>query len=238
MLLDLFRVQGRAQRVLIGLGVLGVIPAAATGLADWAVLHRDQQRVGIVHLCVQSAASLLFAGSVAARSVRQERLGRMLSAGGLGVALGGAYLGGHLALRLGAGTSHADQIGHLAGTGWHDLCTLDSLPERQPVRRQLGYLSLLAYRSRDSVLVLSDRCAHLGGPLHQGRVTAERGTLCVVCPWHGSTFGLTDGRVLHGPATARQPSFQTRVTDGIVQVRPRPLPHPIAVTAPMRRGGG
>lgn len=222
MLLDLFRVRGRAQPLLIGLGVAGVVPAAATGLADWAVLHRDQQRVGIVHLGVQCAASLLFAGSVVARSVRQERLGRALSAAGLGVALGGAYLGGHLAMRLGAGASHADQIGHLSGTGWHDLCTLDSLPERQPMRRQLGYLSLLAYRSAGSVLVLSDRCAHLGGPLHQGRVTTERGALCVVCPWHGSTFCLTDGNVVHGPATARQPSFEARVTDdGIVQVRPR-----------------
>src|SRR5262249_51956900 len=161
-LLDLFRVHGRSQRILIGLGVLGVAPAAATGLADWSVLHRDQQRVGIVHLGVQGFASVLFTGSVLARAAGRDRFGRLLSAAGLGVALGGAYLGGHLALRLGAGTSHADQIGHLAGTGWHDLCTLDSLPERRPVRRQLGYLSLLVYRSAGAVSVLSDRCAHLG----------------------------------------------------------------------------
>jgi nitrite reductase/ring-hydroxylating ferredoxin subunit/uncharacterized membrane protein len=221
-LLDVFRVRGRPPQVLLGLGLFGVLPAAATGLADWSVLHRDQQRVGLIHLSAQSGAAVLFAGSLAARSAGRERMGRLLSAAGLTFAFGGTYLGGHLALRMGAGTSHADQVGHLAGTGWHDLCTLASSPQGRPVRRQLGYLSLLAYRSGDSVQVLSDRCAHLGGPLHQGRVVSERESACVVCPWHGSTFALATGRVVHGPATARQPSFHVRITDdGIVQVRPR-----------------
>jgi nitrite reductase/ring-hydroxylating ferredoxin subunit len=41
------------------------------------------------------------------------------------------------------------------------------------------------------------------------------------CPWHGSTYRLSDGAVVHGPATARQPAFETRIADaGIVQVRP------------------
>jgi len=45
---------------------------------------------------------------------------------------------------------------------------------------------------------------------------------CVICPWHGSTFRLSDGSVRRGPATARQPAFETRVSDvGVVQVRPR-----------------
>jgi hypothetical protein len=37
----------------------------------------------------------------------------------------------------------------------------------------------------------------------------------------GWTRRLTDGAVVHGPATARQPAFDTRIADGgIVQVRP------------------
>src|SRR6185437_3859314 len=65
--------------------------------------------------------------------------------------------------------------------------------------------------------------SHLGGPLHQGRIVTERGAVCVTCPWHGSTFVISDGTVVHGPATARQPSFETRVTDaGRVELRPRP----------------
>jgi nitrite reductase/ring-hydroxylating ferredoxin subunit len=176
-----------------------------------------------VHAVCQTSAATLFLGSLAARAGGRAGYGRALSASGLAVATVGSYLGGHLALRLGAGTSHAEQISHLAGLGWHDLCALTELPDRRPVRRQLGYLSLLVYRQGPEVSVLSDRCSHLGGPLHQGRIVVERGAACVACPWHGSTFVITDGTVVHGPATARQPSFETRVTtDGRVELRPRP----------------
>jgi nitrite reductase/ring-hydroxylating ferredoxin subunit/uncharacterized membrane protein len=222
-LLDLFRGTDRAARMLIGAGVAVTVPAAATGLADWSALHRDQQRVGLVHGVCQASAACLFLGSLAARASGRARNGRVLSGLGLAVATVGAYLGGHLALRLGAGASHADQVSHLSMLGWQDLCGLDQLPDRRPVRRQLGYLSLMVYRQGSEVNVLSDRCSHLGGPLHQGRIVIERGAACVTCPWHGSTFAIADGTVVHGPATARQPAFETRVTtDGRVELRPRP----------------
>jgi nitrite reductase/ring-hydroxylating ferredoxin subunit/uncharacterized membrane protein len=222
-LLDLFRGPDRASRLLIGAGVAATGPAAATGLADWSALHNDQQRVGLVHAVCQAGAATLFAGSLAARAAGRGRYGRWLSGSGLVMATAGSYLGGHLALRLGAGASHAEQVSHLSGLGWHDLCELGDLPDGRPVRRQLGYLSLLVVRCGDAVNVLSDRCSHLGGPLHQGRITVERGAACVACPWHGSTFAVADGTVVHGPATARQPSFETRVTaQGRVELWPRP----------------
>ena len=221
-LLDLFTGTDRAARMLIGAGVAVTAPAAATGLADWSALHRDQQRVGLVHAVCQASAASLFLGSLAARASGRPRYGRVLSGCGLLLATAGAYLGGHLALRLGAGASHAEQVSHLSGLGWHDLCDVGQLPDRRLVRRQLGYLSLLVYRQGSEVNVLSDRCSHLGGPLHQGRIVIERGGACVACPWHGSTFAITDGTVVHGPATARQPAFETRVTaEGRVELRPR-----------------
>jgi nitrite reductase/ring-hydroxylating ferredoxin subunit/uncharacterized membrane protein len=221
-LLDLCGGRGaeRASATLIAAGVVAAVPAAAAGLADWSALHRHQQRVGLVHAVAQTAATALFAGSLLARATGRRGAGYLLSAGGLAAATAGAYLGGHLALRLGAGASHAEQIGHLAPLGWHDLCPLAELPAGRPVRRQLGYLGVLAVRHGDTVQALVDHCAHLGGPLHQGRVTIVDGTACVTCPWHGSAFRLSDGAVLHGPATARQPAFEARVSDsGQVQVR-------------------
>lgn len=222
-LLDLRGGRGaeRAAATLIAAGVITAVPAAASGLADWSALHRHQQRVGLAHAIAQAAATALFTGSLLARAAGQRGAGYLLSAGGLAAATAGGYLGGHLALRLGAGASHAEPIGHLAGLGWHDLCPLAELPEGRPVRRQLGYLGVLAVRHGDGVQVLTDHCTHLGGPLHQGRVTTLDGTACITCPWHGSTFRLSDGAVRHGPATARQPAFDTRVTDsGWVQVCP------------------
>jgi nitrite reductase/ring-hydroxylating ferredoxin subunit len=49
-------------------------------------------------------------------------------------------------------------------------------------------------------------------------VAEEDGETCVVCPWHRSTFSLRTGEVVHGPATSPQPSFETRVVGGVVQV--------------------
>ena len=221
-LLDFFKGTERASETLVAVGLAASVPSAATGLADWSALHRHQQRVGLVHAISQLAAASLFGASLLSRLTGRHLHGKLLSGGGLAAATVGAYLGGHLALRLGAGASHAEPIEHLSALGWHDLCPLDELPDGRPARRQLGYLSLMALRQGDTVDVLSDHCAHLGGPLHQGRIVTEQGATCVICPWHGSTFRLSDGAVVHGPATARQPAFETQVTEsGWVQVRPR-----------------
>ncbi len=223
-LLDLFPGTERASRTLIAAGLASSLPATATGLADWSALHRHQQRVGLVHAASGACAATLFSASLIARVSGFVKAGKVLSAGGLTAATVGGYLGGHLALRLGAGASHAEPIGHLAGLGWHDVCPIYDLPDGRPVRRQLGYLSLFVLRRGPDVNVLSDHCAHLGGPLHQGRVIGDADGDCVTCPWHGSTFRIGDGTVVHGPATARQPSFRCRITEsGMVQVQPRTL---------------
>ena len=241
-LLDLCGGRGReaerASATLIAVGVATALPAAAAGLADWSALHQHQQRVGLVHAIAQASATLLFGCSLLARASGHRRNAIALAASGLATTTAGAYLGGHLAHRLGAGASHAEPVGHLAAIGWQDLCPLAELPEGRPARRQLGYLSLLAVRTGQSVSVLSDQCSHLGGPLHQGRVVSDGGQACVVCPWHGSTFRLRDGGVRRGPATARQPAFEARVSDsGVVQVRPLQAGQPDDATPlpPQRR---
>ncbi|OUD86582.1 3-phenylpropionate/cinnamic acid dioxygenase ferredoxin subunit [Clavibacter michiganensis subsp. michiganensis] len=68
---------------------------------------------------------------------------------------------------------------------------------------------------------LSDTCSHLSAPLHEGELGTDpkTGEACVTCPWHDSVFSLTTGAVIHGPATAPQPRFETRVTGGLVEVR-------------------
>jgi nitrite reductase/ring-hydroxylating ferredoxin subunit len=213
----------RASRALIALGLAGSVPAAAAGLADWSALHQEQQRVGLAHGAANAGAWALFAGSLLARAAGRDASGRALALGGLATLTAGAYLGRHLAFPLGAGASHAEAVSHLAPLGWHDLCRIYDLPDGRVTRRQLGYLSLAVLRQGSDVLVLADRCAHLGGPLHQGTLTEADGEPCLACPWHGSTYRLSDGAVVHGPATARQPAFDSRIAEGgIVQVRPAP----------------
>ncbi len=221
--LDLVPGSRRASQVLIALGLAGTIPAAAAGLADWSALHREQQRVGLAHAASSASASALFAASLLARARHRDGSGKLLALGGLAALSAGTYLGRHLAFPMGAGASHAEPVAHLAPLGWHDLCRIYDLPDGRLARRQLGYLSLVVLRQGSQVLVLADRCAHLGGPLHQGTLTSAGDRPCVTCPWHGSTFDLARGTVVHGPAAARQPAFESRlVAGGLVQVRPRP----------------
>ena len=211
----------RAARLLLATGVASALPTVAAGITDWSSLHREQQRVGFVHMLANLASLGLFSASLVARLRGLERGGRALSLAGLGAGTLGAYLGGHLAYRQAAGANHAPQVTHLVPLGWHDLCLLHDLPDGRPVARRLGYIQLFVLRHGEGVTVLGDRCPHLAGPLHQGRLVMEKGEPCVVCPWHGSTFRLEDGSVKHGPATAPAPIFETRIRrDGTIQVRP------------------
>ncbi|GIH70238.1 Rieske 2Fe-2S domain-containing protein [Sphaerimonospora thailandensis] len=220
-LLDFSRADPRASRMLIATGLGTALPTAAAGLTDWSALHREQQRVGLVHALTNITAAALYTGSLLLRTAGRERAGRVLGYAGLGAASAGGYLGGHLSYRQGAGSNHAQPVSHLMPLGWHDLCTLKDLPNGRPVRRRLGYIDLFVLRLGDGVSVLADDCSHLAGPLHQGHVTPDGGEPCVVCPWHGSVFRISDGSVVHGPATARQPAFKTRLRQGgIVQIRP------------------
>ncbi|CND42324.1 rieske (2Fe-2S) domain-containing protein [Mycobacterium tuberculosis] len=220
--LDLVPGTRRAAQTLVAAGLAGALPTALTGIADWGSLHREQQRVGLVHAAGMATASALYSASLVARYQGRDGAGRAFGFAGLSTLLAGTYLGGHLAFRQAAGASHADKVGHLVPLGWHDLCSAADLPDGWPVTRRLGYISLFVLRTGEDVHVLTDRCSHLAGPLHQGRiVTDDNADVCVVCPWHGSTFRVADGSVVHGPATARQPSFESRVTeDGVLQVRP------------------
>ncbi|MFF5209963.1 Rieske 2Fe-2S domain-containing protein [Streptosporangium sp. NPDC000396] len=219
--LDLADADPRATRAVLVTGIGGTIPTAAAGITDWSVLHREQQRVGLVHAVANLAALGLYAGSLALRLAGHDRHGRTLSFAGLAAAAIGGYLGGHMAYRQAAGANHAESVTHLVPLGWHDLCKINDLPNGRPVTRRLGYIDLFVLRVGDGVTVLADRCSHLAGPLHQGRLVSDEGSICVVCPWHGSTFRLVDGTVAHGPATAPQPFFQTRIRrDGVLQVRP------------------
>ncbi|GAA2719674.1 hypothetical protein GCM10010439_05880 [Actinocorallia aurantiaca] len=220
-LLDLFPGTQRASRILLTLGLASSVPTVLTGLTDWSSLHREQQRVGLVHAMVMGATNLLYGASLLARVRGDHGVGRMLSFAGLTSMMAGSYLGGHLAFRQAAGANHAPSITHLVPLGWHDLCRLEELPDGWPVHRSLGYIDLFVLRLGDEVRVLADACAHLAGPLHQGRVVRVHDEICVVCPWHGSTFRVDDGAVVDGPATSRQPAFDTRISEtGTVQVRP------------------
>ena len=64
-------------------------------------------------------------------------------------------------------------------------------------------------------IAISNRCAHLGCPV---RFVRAAGTF--ICPCHGGVYGF-DGGVIGGPPVRPLDRFQTRVTDGVLEIGPR-----------------
>ncbi|HWM56349.1 MAG TPA: Rieske (2Fe-2S) protein [Pseudonocardia sp.] len=220
--LDALRAGRAESSLLITVGLGAALPTAVSGWADWADGHEDQQRVGLVHAATNGTAVALYAGTLLAR--RRGRSARALSvAAGLtaGVA---AVLGGHLGYRQALGANHAEDVAHIGPEQWQPLGQLAELPDGEPVRRDAGQVPVFVLRRGDRVTVLSDRCSHLSASLSEGELVGSGSDLRVVCPWHGSEFRVDDGCVVHGPATAPAPRFESRVVGGAVQARVVTIP--------------
>jgi nitrite reductase/ring-hydroxylating ferredoxin subunit/uncharacterized membrane protein len=226
--LDALPGRRRSASTLIGVGIAGALPAAAAGAVDWSTLTREQRRVGLVHASSNTVSLALYVGSLVARSRRRYALGRVLAYAGLSVAGAGAYLGGHLSYQQGAGFNRAAGELDRVPSGWHPVAELTSLPDGRPAVRTVGEVPVLLYRLGDQVTAFPERCGHQSGPLGEGTVTGTGADACVVCPWHGSTFRLVDGIVVHGPAAGDQPVLRTRVVAGLVEVA-LPAESPVAV---------
>jgi nitrite reductase/ring-hydroxylating ferredoxin subunit len=204
------------QRRLVAFGLAAAAAAALAGAADWSEQHEQQMRVGVVHAAANLTAAGLYGASLLTRGSSASRALRLA---GLTAAAAGGLLGGHISFRLSGGANQAEPVPHLVQPGWHDLMPAAGLANAQPVKAMLGEVPVVVIRDGGAVHVLAGRCSHLSGPLFEGELgegELEAGGL--TCPWHGSVFRITDGAVVHGPATAPLPVFRTRVRGGVIQV--------------------
>ncbi len=204
-----------AAQTLTGFGVLAALPTAAAGLADWTDLEPRQKRTGLVHAAFNTVAlGLQYASWRARRQGRQAR-GVAYALTALGIGGVSAYLGGHLSYSQGVGV---EQTAFDAGpTDWTPTIPAAELGEGDKTCVTANGTPVLLVRHNGAVHAIHNRCTHRGGPLDEGDL--EDG--CVVCPWHGSRFRLSDGAVEQGPATGPQPPFDVREREGRLEVRRR-----------------
>ncbi|URM92556.1 Rieske (2Fe-2S) protein [Streptomyces sp. MRC013] len=219
-LLDVLPGRRRGARTLVATGLAAAGPAALAGWVDWAELPREQQRVGLVHAAANVTAVALYTASYTARRRGCVRRGKALGFAGLTAVFAGGALGGHLAYRQASGANHAEHVPHLVEPGWHAVGDVGEFPVGHAVRRRVGEVAVMVVREEGGAFhVLADRCSHMAGPLSEGEIADG----CVRCPWHGSVFRLADGWNVRGPATAPQPSFDSRVVGERLEVRLRHL---------------
>jgi nitrite reductase/ring-hydroxylating ferredoxin subunit/uncharacterized membrane protein len=201
---------------LVGLGVLSAFPTAAAGLNDWATLGGPTRRLGFVHGTTNVIATGLFGASWVERRAGRRMVGRLLALAGYVTVSVGGFLGGHLSFRRGAGVDHTAFLE--APSDWTPVADEASVEDSQPLLVDAAGLEIVLVRERESLCALLDRCAHQGGPLHEGVIDDG----CVICPWHSSRYRISDGVALSGPTAHPQPTLQVRVRDGKVEVR-RPV---------------
>jgi nitrite reductase/ring-hydroxylating ferredoxin subunit len=202
-----------AADMLVGLGILSAIPTTATGLNDWSDTIGEQQRVGAVHASANAVALSLYVASLAARRSGRRGTGKALGLAGLGALMVGGYLGGHLSFTRAVNVNHT-ALEHRPQE-WTPVLADAELGEGERRVVFAGEATVLLIRDNSKLYALANTCSHAGGPLNEGELVEG----CVVCPWHGSSFRLIDGSIVHGPASMPQPIYQTRIRDGKIEVR-------------------
>ena len=200
--------------ITLKVGTIGALGAALTGIAQWHDVQNleEPRRLGTLHAMLNITATTLYGASWVLRSRGARPAGIALSLTGYGLASVSAMLGGDLSYRLGIGVSRVafDE----PSTDWRDALPLDDLVDGALTRVEVDGEAIVLLREGESIVAASATCTHVGGPLDEG----ERNGTCVTCPWHGSEFDLSDGRVLHGPATSPLHAYKTRVDNGTVQI--------------------
>ena len=204
----------RGADTAIAVGLVGASAAALTGLADWSKIGGGRpRRIGLAHGLLNVTATACYVTSLCLRRSHSRHAGRRFALLGLIVSSVAAYLGGHLVYKEKIGVDHTAD--YSPPEDFVAVLAEAELLENHLRRVEANGMPVLLARRGHRIYAIAETCAHLGGPLSEGKL--EDAT--VRCPWHGSRFSLEDGSVLEGPSVHAQPVLEVRVRDGQIEVR-------------------
>lgn len=200
-------------RAAIAMGIGGALGSAMAGLADWSDVDPPARRIGLLHAVLNVAGVGMFTASYMMRRKRALTTGKLLALAGYATAGFSAWLGGNLVYHEKIGVDHT--AGQPLPDDWVAVMDEHDLPEGQPRKVNANGAPVMLVRRGYNIDALYEKCAHLGGPLSEGRLEGDT----IKCPWHGSTYSIKDGHVIHGPSQHPQPRLETRVRNGQIEVR-------------------
>lgn len=203
----------RAADLIMGLGMMGALGSAVTGLTNWIDTDGAEQRTGMLHALLNISATLLNGSSTLLRFTGQRRNAIALSTTAYVISLYSAYLGGDLAFSNAIGVNHVALEG-----GSDDFVAVMDEADLQPgklTRVDAAGIPAVLWKDGRSLYAIAATCSHLGGPLDEGEIKDG----VVYCPWHRSGFRMCDGSVANSPAVAAQPTFAVRVNNGKIELR-------------------
>lgn len=202
-----------ASNVLIGVGILVVPAASATGLHDWSHTSGAPSRVGVVHASFNAVAVGFYTASLLARLKGDRARGTLLGLAGFSAMGVGGALGGHMAYAQAVNVNRT--AWHEGPARWTSVLDEGDLPVNQPLVVTVNDVEVLLYRTGRRLFALDNACSHSGAPLDEGTIAGGR----VTCPDYGCTFNLVDGSVADGPASNPQPHYDVRVHQGRLEIK-------------------
>jgi uncharacterized membrane protein/nitrite reductase/ring-hydroxylating ferredoxin subunit len=211
-------------------GCIGAALAAVPGVIDLfgAVPPNSSARSrGYLHGGINVVALLLFifvAWRRGGADAAPDNLSLLLSfLGVVGIVISG-WLGGTLAYRnqIGVERRYANAKGLLERAipdRGHPLANVGELSLGQMMLAEVGPEGdrIALGKCADGVHAVQDRCTHKGGPLSDGALIDCK----VQCPWHGSQFDITTGRVVAGPAERKIEVFEIEERKGEIYLAPK-----------------
>ncbi|HWZ61677.1 MAG TPA: non-heme iron oxygenase ferredoxin subunit [Steroidobacteraceae bacterium] len=78
----------------------------------------------------------------------------------------------------------------------------------------VGGREIVVCHTREGVFALDNICTHAHARLCEGRLRATR----LICPLHGGSFDIRDGRVLGPPAEVPLPTHAVRIVADAIEV--------------------
>jgi nitrite reductase/ring-hydroxylating ferredoxin subunit/uncharacterized membrane protein len=205
----------RGGNWMTGVGIVGALGAAASGLADYSETYGEQRRYGTVHAMLNTTALLAYLVSFVRRLAGDHRGALPFSIVGYALAFVSADIGGLMVYRFGTMVNR-ESLAH-GPRHWTAVLDATDVAEGKPKSVDVRGTKVMLARVNGQLFAIGDVCTHWGCSLAEGHLADTS----VICACHGSQFGLADGQVINGPATSPEPSYDVRVNDGKIEIRER-----------------
>ena len=212
--LDLLRLDAAADALLV-FGVLAMVAAAVTGIADYTDTDGQARVRATVHNTVMVASLVAYATSLYIRLGAPVDRTPAIVLGVIAAVLltVGAYVGGEVVYALG---NMIDRHAWRRGADKWVTVDISAVKDAEPSRVMAGEHPILVVRYGETVFAMDEMCAHAGAPLSEGKIVDRQ----IECPWHGSRYELATGYRKRGPTTFDQPRYDVRRTkNGGYEVR-------------------
>lgn len=98
---------------------------------------------------------------------------------------------------------------------WHPVAPAASIAPGDYAQIELDTQLIAVFNIHGTFYAIDDICTHDGGELAGGAVEGD----VVICPRHGARFCLRTGAALTPPAYEPVRTYETRVNEGIVEIR-------------------